>query len=49
VQLRGRWLGQSLPTRPAIAPRHLRLADDLIVEGFAGPNTVQIAALELND
>ncbi len=42
-----RW-SQEAARRSAIETRYLRLADGLIVEEFAGPNTFQLADLELN-
>ena len=42
-----RW-SQGTTHRSAIETRYLRLADGLIAEEFAGPNTFQIADLELN-
>jgi hypothetical protein len=48
LRLVRRW-SQGTAPRSAIETRYLRLADGLIVEEFAGPNTFQIADLELND
>ena len=48
LRLVRRW-SQGTARRSAIETHYLRLADDLIVEEFAGPNTFQIADLELND
>jgi hypothetical protein len=47
LRLVRRW-SQGTARRSAIETRYLRLADRLIVEEFAGPNTFQIADLELN-
>jgi hypothetical protein len=47
LRLVRRW-SQGTARRSAIETRYLRLADGLIVEEFAGPNTFQIADLELN-
>jgi len=47
LRLVRRW-SQGTTRRSAIETRYLRLADGLIVEEFAGPNTFQIADLELN-
>jgi SnoaL-like domain len=44
LRLVRRW-SQGTARRSAIQTRYLRLADDLIVEEFAGPNTFQIALL----
>ena len=48
LRLVRRW-SQGTALRSAIETHYLRLAGDLIVEEFAGPNTFQIADLELND
>jgi ketosteroid isomerase-like protein len=48
LRLVRRW-SQGTARRSAIETRYLRLADGVIVEEFAGPNTFQIADLELND
>jgi hypothetical protein len=48
LRLVRRW-SQGTTRRSAIETRYLRLADGLIVEEFAGPNTFQIADLELNE
>lgn len=48
LRLVRRW-SQGTNRRSAIETRYLRLADGLIVEEFAGPNTFQLADLELND
>ncbi|HEX6673462.1 MAG TPA: nuclear transport factor 2 family protein [Actinomycetes bacterium] len=48
LRLVRRW-PQGTTRRSAIETRYLRLADGLIVEEFAGPNTFQIADLELNE
>jgi hypothetical protein len=48
LRLVRRW-SQGTARRSAIETRYLQLADDLIMEEFAGPNTFQIADLELND
>ncbi len=47
LRLVRRW-SQGTARRSAIETRYLRLADGLIVEEFTGPNTFQIADLELN-
>ena len=48
LRLVRRW-SQGTNRRSAIETRYLRLADGLIVEEFVGPNTFQLADLELND
>jgi hypothetical protein len=47
LRLVRRW-SQGATRRSAIETRYLRLADGLITEEFAGPNTFQLADLELN-
>jgi hypothetical protein len=47
LRLVRRW-SQGGTRRSAIETRYLRLADGLITEEFAGPNTFQLADLELN-
>jgi hypothetical protein len=47
LRLVRRW-SQGATRRSAIETHYLRLADGLIVEEFAGPNTFQLADLELN-
>jgi hypothetical protein len=47
LRLVRRWI-DGATRRSAIESRYLRLAGDRIVEEFAGPNTFQVADLELN-